>query len=61
MLEGETYTTKSIILGIIAWLLDIVSSNDCRISVVVVAFVCGEIHLSQELLLMMLEFSDHFA
>jgi hypothetical protein len=46
---------------IIAGFLDIVSSNYRRVSVVVIPSVGREIDFPQELLLMMLEFSNHFA
>ncbi len=54
------YTAYSIVFLIISWLLDIVPSNYRRISMIVVAGICGEVDFSKELLLMMLESSDHF-
>lgn len=40
-------------------LLDVVSSNHCRISMVIVAFVGRKVYFLKELLLMMLQFPDH--
>ena len=55
----ETYTTQAIILVIIFWLLDHIPSNDGLVAMVIVLLVGDEVGLSQELLLVILEFSDH--
>lgn len=56
---GSTYTTETVVLVVIFWLLDHVSSDNSLVAMVVIGLVCHKIRLSQELLLMMLEFSDH--
>ena len=56
-----THPTKSIIFLVICRLLNVVSSNNSRISVIVVAGIRSKVDLSKELLLMMLEFAYHFA
>ena len=56
-----THPTKSIIFLVIRGLLNVVSSNNSRISMVVVAGIRSKVDLSKELLLMMLEFAYHFA
>jgi hypothetical protein len=57
--EGETNAAYAIDLVIVLWLLDVVPADDGVIAVVVVRLVGGEVDLSEELLLVMLEFSDH--
>lgn len=56
---GATYTTEPIVLVVVLRLLDHVSSHDCCISVVVVLLVGDKVDFAQELLLMILEFTDH--
>lgn len=53
------YPTKAIIFSIIGGLLDVVPSYYGCFSVVIVAFICCEIDLSEELLLVVFEFSNH--
>lgn len=45
---------------VVLWLLDHVASNDGLVAVIIVLLVGDEVCLAEELLLMMLEFSDHF-
>jgi hypothetical protein len=54
-----TYTTDSVIFLVISRLLNVVPSDNSRISMIVVACVGCEIDFSKKFLLMMLEFSDH--
>ncbi len=49
----------TIILLVIPRFLDIVSPNHGCISVIIIAGISRKVHFSEELLLMMLEFSDH--
>lgn len=44
---------------IILGLLDHVSSHDGLVAMATIGFVCDEVCLSQKLLLVMFEFSDH--
>lgn len=44
---------------IVLGLLDHVPSHDGLVAMAIVGFVCDEVCLSEELLLVMLEFSDH--
>ena len=44
---------------VVLGLLDHVPSHDGLVAMAIVGFVCDEVCLSEELLLMMLEFSDH--
>ena len=55
----SSYTAYPIVFLVVPGLLDIISSNYRRISVIVVAGIGSKVDLSKELLLMMLEFSDH--
>lgn len=57
--EGNTYTTETVVLVIILWLLDHVPSHDGLVAMTIVGFVCDKVCLSEELLLVVLEFSDH--
>lgn len=74
-----TYSTKSVVLVVVLWLLDHVSPDDVVIAVAIVLdakvrtlcclvvkgdriahlFVCDEVCLLEQFLLVMLEFSDH--
>ena len=55
----KTYATYSVILLVVSRLLDVVPSNNSRISMIIVTCVGCEIDFSEELLLVVLEFSDH--
>lgn len=63
--EGEAVgelsqrSAETVVLVVILRLLDHVSSNDCLVAMTIVRLVCDKVCLSQELLLVMLEFSDH--
>jgi len=46
---------------IVLWLLDHVPTRDIVISVLIILLIVHEIMLAQELLLVILEFSDHLA
>jgi hypothetical protein len=56
-----THPTQSIIFLVVCRLLNVVSSNNSRISMIVVAGIRSKVDLSKELLLMVLEFAYHFA
>jgi hypothetical protein len=58
-LERETYTAESIIFAVVGGFLDVVASHNRRFPVVIIAFICCEIDLSEELLLVVFEFSNH--
>jgi hypothetical protein len=58
-LEYATYSAKPVILLIITRLLDVVSADYSRFAVVIITSVGRKIDLPKELLLMMLELSDH--
>jgi hypothetical protein len=55
----ETYAAETVILVVILGLLDHVSPHDGLVAMAIVRFVCDEVCLSEELLLVVLEFSDH--
>ncbi len=56
----KTNPCKTIVLGVISRFLDVVPPNHRSIPMVVIAGVSREIDFPKELLLMMLQFSDHF-
>lgn len=58
-MTAQTYSTKTIIFLVVCRLLDVVSSDDGRVSVLVIAFPFDEVDFSKELLLVMLQFADH--
>lgn len=55
----DTYTTETVVLVIILRLLDHVPSHDGLVAMATIGLVCDEVCLSQKLLLVMFEFSDH--
>ncbi len=57
--KKKTYTAEAIVVVVILWLLNVVSSSDIGVTVVLVGFVGDKVDLAQELLLVMLEFAHH--
>jgi len=55
----DMYTTETIVLVIVLRLLNHVSSHDGLVAMATIGLVCDEVCLSQKLLLVMFEFSDH--
>lgn len=52
--------TDLVIACIVIGVLNVVAANDGSVAVLIVGFVSGEIDLSKELLLMILELPNHF-
>ena len=56
---SETYTTDAIVFEVIFGFLDHVPTHHSLVSVIIVLLVGDEIGLAEELLLVILEFSNH--
>lgn len=59
MCELAQGTADAVVFLVVGGVLDGVAAEDGRVAVVVVAGVGGEVDLSEELLLVVLEFADH--
>ena len=59
MSELSQVSAELIIFAVVVWLLDRVTSYYRMFPMIILAFVGGEVDLLQELLLMILESSDH--